>query len=418
MANISDYLRKILEARYGRDVRGSIHDAISAINEEAVEAVNNSAISAQSAQLSAESANKASSDVAAIKTDIYDTAIPAINQAVADSQAAQVAAETAKEGAETARTDTEALEAQCKIYKDKCENATAGITGGLIPKGTTEYANLPSLEDASVGWLFYISDDFVTTSEFIEGEGFYYPPGTNAYVISVDGTKYWDCMGGEMSGYLMKNDFDSTLADAKPEFEEATELKVSSGITSVKNLFANVAKIIKVLGSTDLSKVGDDISSIIKGLSDKIGSTDISGVGDGSVTGAVSVLNSNFKNLGNCKSFSDTSKTSIPTSSFIQLPGTLTLEKGVWIIHGKCNFAPNENGVRTFYLSVDGDSSSVDISGFDSNPLSNNSSDCFGIGIIEISNDTSIVSMHVAQTSGASLTLNMYAIKATRIGIS
>ncbi len=100
------------------------------------------------------------------------------------------------------------------------------------------------------------------------------------------------------------------------------------------------------------------------------------------------------------------------------MPGTLTLEKGVWIIHGKCNFAPNENGVRTFYLSVDGDSSSVDISGFDSNPLSNNSSDCFGIGIIEISNDTSIVSMHVAQTSGASLTLNMYAIKATRIGIS
>ena len=294
MANISEYLKKILEARYGRDVRGSIHDAISAINDEAVEAVNNSAASAQSAQLSAESANKASSDVATIKTDIYDTAIPAINQAVADSQAAQVAAETAKEGAETARTDTEALEAQCKIYKDKCENATAGTTGGLIPKGTTEYANLPALEDTSVGWLYYISDDFVTTSEFIEGEGFYYPPGTNAYVISVEGTKYWDCMGGEMAGYLMKNDFDSTLADAKPEFEEATELKVSSGITSVKNLFANVAKIIKVLGSTDLSKVGDDISSIIKGLSDKIGSTDISGVGDGSVTGAVSVLNSNL----------------------------------------------------------------------------------------------------------------------------
>ncbi len=297
MATIAEYLRKILEARYGRDVRGSIHDAISAINDEAEEAVNNSTASAQSAQLSAESANKASSDVAKIKTDIYDTAIPAINQAVSDSQAAQMAAETAREGAETARTDTEALEAQCKIYKDKCENATSGITGGLIPQGTTEYANLPSLEDASVGWLFYISDDFVTTSEFIEGEGFYYPPGTNAYVISVDGTKYWDCMGGEMSGYLMKNDFDSTLADAKPEFEEATELKVSSGITSVKNLFANVAKIIKVLGSTDLSKVGDDISSIIKGLSDKIGSTDISGVGDGSVTGAVSVLNSNLNNV-------------------------------------------------------------------------------------------------------------------------
>ena len=282
MANISDYLRKILEARYGRDVRGSIHDAISAINEEAVEAVNNSAISAQSAQLSAESANKASSDVAAIKTDIYDTAIPAINQAVADSQAAQVAAETAKEGAETARTDTEALEAQCKIYKDKCENATAGITGGLIPKGTTEYANLPALEDTSVGWLYYISDDFVTTSEFIEGEGFYYPPGTNAYVISVDGTKYWDCMGGEMSGYLMKDDFDSALQESEPEFTEATELTAISSKSKFKVVLGKIAKAI-----TDLIS-----------LKSLVGSTDISGVGDGTVTGAVSTLNSNLSKLG------------------------------------------------------------------------------------------------------------------------
>lgn len=415
MANISEFLQKILEARYGRDVRGSIHDAISAINDEAEEAVNNSAASAQSAQLSAESANKASSDVATIKTDIYDTAIPAINQAVSDSQAAQVAAETAKEGAEIARTDTEALEAQCKIYKDKCENATSGITGGLIPKGTIEYANLPALEDTNVGWLYYISDDFVTTSEFIEGEGFYYPPGTNVYVIIDEGVKYWDCMAGEMSGYLMKQDFDSTLADSKPEFEEATELKVSSGITSVKNLFANVAKIIKVLGSTDLSDVGNDLTSITKALSDKIGNTDISGVGDGSVTGAVSVLNSNFKNLGNFKSFSDTPKRSIPTSSFIQLSGTLTLEKGIWLIQGKCNFSPNANGVRAFYLTVDGDSS-VDISGFDSNPLSNNTSDSFGIGIVEISKETSVVSMYVAQTSGSSLTLNKYSIKSAKIG--
>ena len=34
MAKISEYLKQILSARYGRDVRQSIHDAISAINEE------------------------------------------------------------------------------------------------------------------------------------------------------------------------------------------------------------------------------------------------------------------------------------------------------------------------------------------------------------------------------------------------
>ena len=39
MANISEFLQKIKEARYGRDVRSSIHDGIKAINEE-MEGVN------------------------------------------------------------------------------------------------------------------------------------------------------------------------------------------------------------------------------------------------------------------------------------------------------------------------------------------------------------------------------------------
>lgn len=41
MAKISEYLKQILSARYGRDVRQSIHDAISAINEETEACWNN-----------------------------------------------------------------------------------------------------------------------------------------------------------------------------------------------------------------------------------------------------------------------------------------------------------------------------------------------------------------------------------------
>ena len=39
MANIDTYLENIMQARYGRDVRQSIHDGIEAINEDAENAV-------------------------------------------------------------------------------------------------------------------------------------------------------------------------------------------------------------------------------------------------------------------------------------------------------------------------------------------------------------------------------------------
>lgn len=72
MAEILEYLRKIKAARYGRDVRSSIHDGIKAINEEvetntltsneAVESANNAAESADiSARQATESANQAQS---------------------------------------------------------------------------------------------------------------------------------------------------------------------------------------------------------------------------------------------------------------------------------------------------------------------------------------------------------------------
>ena len=39
MADISSYLKKILEAIYGEEVRGSIHDALAAMNKESSSAM-------------------------------------------------------------------------------------------------------------------------------------------------------------------------------------------------------------------------------------------------------------------------------------------------------------------------------------------------------------------------------------------
>lgn len=313
MAIIADFLKKIKEATYGIDVRDSIHDSIKAINDEVEantlasnEAVQSASASAVSAANAEAAANKAKDDVAAVRTDIYDTAIPQIQQIKADTEhirqdtsslkdetfALKSDTEGIKDNAEQIKNDTLSIQKECERLAEKCENATSGIDGGIIPCGTKLFGELPSLVEVKKGWMFNISDEFTTTDDFLGGADYYYPAGTNVYAVLFNNELKWDCLGGEMSGYLMKRDFDKILVDAKVEFEEPTELKVVSGITTIKNLFGNVAKIIKLLGKTDLSDAGDDVTSVLKALYNKVGNTDISGIGDGSLTGAISMLNS------------------------------------------------------------------------------------------------------------------------------
>lgn len=315
MAIIADFLEKIKDAQFGIDVRDSIHDGIKAINDEVEantlasnEAVQSASASAASAANAETAANKAKDDVAAVKTDIYNTAIPQIQQIKADTE--QIRQDTSnlkdetsalksdtegfKDNAEQIKNDTLSIQRECEKFAEKCENATSGIDGGIIPCGTKLFEELPSLDEVKKGWMFNISDEFTTTDDFLGGADYYYPAGTNVYAVLCNDELKWDCLGGEMSGYLMKRDFNTTLADAKVEFEEPAELKVVSGITTIKNLFGNVAKIIKLLGKTDLSSAGDDVTSVLKALYDKVGNTDISGIGNGSVTGAISMLNSDI----------------------------------------------------------------------------------------------------------------------------
>ena len=56
MADISSFLKKILEAIYGEEVRGSIHDALAAMNKESSSAMEFAATAKDSAAASAEKA--------------------------------------------------------------------------------------------------------------------------------------------------------------------------------------------------------------------------------------------------------------------------------------------------------------------------------------------------------------------------
>ena len=272
MSNIAEFLSDILAARYGKDVRQSIHDAIEEVDRVADTAQNSATASAKAAEKSAksaaesegkaavsageaaesaknaaESAERAAGSVEAVeesarnaaeseknaKASAGAAAESAKNAAVSEKSAATSAgaasesakdaavsaesaersAEVAKEAEKNAETSAEnagvsatAAESyarggtgtreneevdNAKYYKEQAERIAEGLKGSLLPMGTIPFAELP--ENPKTGYMYNISDEFVTTDRFKEGAGNTIPAGTNVY-YTADG--FWDCMAG------------------------------------------------------------------------------------------------------------------------------------------------------------------------------------------------------------------------------
>lgn len=81
-------------------------------------------------------------------------------------------------------------------YYLQTEAITNSLNGAFLPMGTIEYTELATLVEnnaVAAGYLYNISDNFVTNDTFKEGAGVEYVAGTNVYYTS-DG--YWDCLAG------------------------------------------------------------------------------------------------------------------------------------------------------------------------------------------------------------------------------
>lgn len=115
-------------------------------------------------------------------SDQYNTISNFVNKAASSATAASSSAEQAAGSASNA-----------EYYYTQTKSISESISGALKPMGTVEFSKLPSLEQASEGDMYNVSDQFTTTSEFKEGEGRVVPAGSNIYK-TFDG--YWDVLAG------------------------------------------------------------------------------------------------------------------------------------------------------------------------------------------------------------------------------
>ena len=80
-------------------------------------------------------------------------------------------------------------------YYELIKNIVVGLDSGFIPMGTVSFSELATVEKAT-GYIYNISDDFVTNESFREGAGRSYTAGTNVYYTA---NGEWDCFGGAAS---------------------------------------------------------------------------------------------------------------------------------------------------------------------------------------------------------------------------
>lgn len=81
-----------------------------------------------------------------------------------------------------------------KYYYQQVKQIGDGLSGALFPMGTITFEELKN-QTKEKGYMYNISNDFVSDDTFKDGGGITYSSGTNVY-YTADG--YWDCLSGTL----------------------------------------------------------------------------------------------------------------------------------------------------------------------------------------------------------------------------
>lgn len=143
MADISSFLKKILSAIYGEEVRGSIHDALAAMNTESSSAMEFASTAKDSAQANAAAAKKSAEDADKKATSASESAAAAAlseGSIKTSEENVNKQAADAKEAAAGAKaSETEAKNSE-EIAKQKAQEATDAKTAAMLAEGEVKAA--------------------------------------------------------------------------------------------------------------------------------------------------------------------------------------------------------------------------------------------------------------------------------------
>ena len=271
--------------------------------QDAKESATQASGSADSASKSAGTATTKAKEASTYAENAKASATQASGSAENASDSAEVALAKAAEAIKAAQEALEYARGEndsAEYYYNQAKSISESFSGALRPIGTISYAELPDISTAVEGDMYNISDEFTTSDAFKEGAGNTVPAGSNIYK-TIDGM--WDILAGTpvtgikgnketkyrrgnvnltpaqigavaIGGNVATNYVAFTSQDSEDEVD-ASLPEVMNTKETTASLFSKVSQVIK------------NVRWIVK----TIGKTDISSVGDGTLKGAVKSLN-------------------------------------------------------------------------------------------------------------------------------
>lgn len=213
------------------------------------------------------------SDVGALPSD---TVIPDVYNAALTIQKNGVEVATFTANSNEAKTANILVPTTVAELSDASNYALkSDVASAIIPKGSISAVSaLPTLEEASLGWMYNFDKAFTTTADFVEGSGKKYPAGTNVVVVEyADGVYKYDIF----SGFVDTDAYDSHIADTTIHVTAADKSEWSGkqdAITASNKLDADLVddssatnKFVTASEKVQISTNASDISSINSTLS-------------------------------------------------------------------------------------------------------------------------------------------------------
>lgn len=329
MANITEYLKKILASRYGRDVRQSIHDGIKAINDEVVDYGTTASASAEAAAKSAEEAATSESNVETLVTDAKDI-LDNLDDVVQQINDDVVQAESYANMSCAYASQSEVSASEAQNYYDKSKEIYDNIQGGTVTfEQASTRENIETGE--TLATIFGKIKKYFADLKTVAFTGSYNDLADQPHIPS----KPYDIGALATDGDSANNTVSFTTADSTTATAWTDVAVIISGekhssiFNKISTMFKNIRYLYKMLGTTDISSIGD-----------------------GTAKGAIYVLNNNISTVNNSLSNTkDVIMKGYETGKKVALFGDSLAEGYGWWINSSDKTAYND-GIMPYLRSI------------------------------------------------------------------
>lgn len=159
------------------------------------------------------------------------------------------------------------IAADAQINSQIDSKIATAISSTYKAAGSINFDDLPELSASEEGKVYNILDEFVTTSDFIEGEGSSYPIGTNIVCVEISDSVFkWDVLAGfvDLSDYTKTSELNSLL-DNKVDKVSGSSLVSDTLIDKLTNILE-----IKSVNQEELEITEDKVLQVVSIPQEKI----------------------------------------------------------------------------------------------------------------------------------------------------